>query len=442
MKESHEKNLFDSEISNFAHAVKSVCDHTKIKSKELCHIINCHFITDYVMNGAYIKHKETIPYKYAVSNDLVPMADHDYSPKNEYRLSVCPKPSPGIDRYSRHLYGLNEFIFYEPKVSSEPVLKRDNIKFWRFNDEKDFQSLSWVYFIEKKNLKKFYKYSLTIKQRGKKIDPPILPKGMLQEIYDNSIGFLLGGRDSKSLYEEYNIPFKRGLLLCGKPGSGKTLTLKWLKYLCQKHDFAYKIVTMPQYERTRQNGDIKEIFTLHKNKPGIIFFDDMDVMVQSRASGKSGDLQTFLTNLDGINGNEGVVYIFTTNFVKELDGAFVRPGRIDLFLTFKEPSKSLRTRFIKEKFNTKMLEVIDLEKMIEKTNDRTFAEIEEIRKLIALELIKNKKIDVDNIFNLFEKHRKDFEAREEFGFNKLSEDDSELGEDPFYPSECEPEQDF
>jgi hypothetical protein len=203
---------------------------------------------------------------------------------------------------------------------------------------------------------------------------------------------------------------------------GKTLTCKWLRQLCVRHKLAYKIVTLETYRRARERGTLKNLFKLPEGKRGIVFFDDMDQAVKSRESGNV-EVCNFLTALDGIDSTEGVVFIFTTNYVEELDQAFVRPGRIDVFMPFRKPSRQLRQTFIEKTFSPDLLDKISTDDVLDKSNEYTFAELEEIRKLLCLAMIDGEEISVDKTFELYNKHRQDFKDRADFGFNqKLSED--------------------
>lgn len=202
-----------------------------------------------------------------------------------------------------------------------------------------------------------------------------------------------------------------------------TLTCKWLRYLCQKHNLGYKIVTMPQYDRARANDQVASLFKMPKSQPGIIFFDDMDVMVKDRKTSSNFELQTFLSQLDGIIPSEGVVYIFTTNYVQELDPAFVRPGRIDLFLTFRTPSEALRREFIEKTFHAELLKLIDVDDFLKRTDEFTFAELEEVRKLLSMDFIRDNAISVENTFSVFNGHRKEFEDRAAVGFNQKMDEE-------------------
>lgn len=206
--------------------------------------------------------------------------------------------------------------------------------------------------------------------------------------------------------------------------TGKTLTCKWLREECIKHNLLYKVVTMEDYRGAGARSNIRSLFKLPAKKSGIIFFDDMDAMVQNRkVAGNSGELSTFLSELDGLETVDGVVFIFTTNYIKELDAAFVRPGRIDLWLQFSEPTEALRRKFIVQKFQPELLvNDITIEELITKTNEYSYAEIEEIRKLFCFDLINGKSLSLESTFAVFDKHRKDFADRAAVrGFSQLEE---------------------
>jgi SpoVK/Ycf46/Vps4 family AAA+-type ATPase len=129
--------------------------------------------------------------------------------------------------------------------------------------------------------------------------------------------------------------------------------------------------------------------------------------------------------MDGIYPTEGVVFVFTTNEIAELDEAFVRPGRIDLWLPFSTPGDKLRTTFVKERFHKRMLEVLDVDDVVNRTKDYTFAEMEEIRKLFAMDLINEKELSADKTFKLFNRHRNEFQDRLKLGFNQMEDNDED-----------------
>jgi intein/homing endonuclease len=207
-----------------------------------------------------------------------------------------------------------------------------------------------------------------------------------------------------------------------------TMTCKWLRNLAIEHGFYHRVITLEEYEDVRRHGSVRQLFTPPRNRSAIVFFDDLDVMIKDRKTGNY-EILPFLTNMDGIYPTEGIVFVFTANEMVELDEAFVRPGRIDLWLPFSAPGEKLRTQFITERFQQDMLSVLDISDLTERTKDYTFAEMEEIRKLFALDIISHKKLDTGRTFRLFDRHRNEFQDRIKLGFNQMEEDDGDWDED-------------
>lgn len=319
--------------------------------------------------------------------------------------------------------------------------KNKTIRFWKWIGSQDYYLFggSSAYFVHKDDVLAFTFFIKRSQRQNKhKAEIPILPSQMLEEIYKNSVGFLLKGRDEQEKYKKYRISYKRGILLSGKPGCGKTLSCRWLRELCEQNNLAFRVISMEDYREALQRGRVRSLFKLRGKRSGIIFFDDMDIMVKDRKKGgDSQELSTFLSELDGIDPADGVVYVFTTNYMEELDEAFVRPGRIDLWLPFNLPSAKLRRKFIERRFNDEIKEVIDVDDMLKRTKDYSFAELEEIRKLFCMDLIDDKPVDVKEVFKIFDRHRKDFAERGTMGFSSLKKDEEEdnevyLDDDEFF----------
>ena len=209
---------------------------------------------------------------------------------------------------------------------------------------------------------------------------------------------------------------------------GKTMTCKWLRNLAMERDYFYRVVTLEEYEHTRQHGSVRQFFVPPNNKPAIVFFDDLDVMVKDRKSGNM-EIMPFLTNMDGIYPTDGIVFVFTSNQLEDLDEAFVRPGRIDLWLPFSAPGEKLRTQFVSERFHKHMLSAMKVDDVVKRTDEYTFAEIEEIRKLFAFDIIAGKELSVQRTFDLFNRHREEFQDRLKVGFTKMEDDDEDWDDD-------------
>src|SRR5207248_4946228 len=184
---------------------------------------------------------------------------------------------------------------------------------------------------------RFYRAAVRAKRESAQPGlPPVLPPEHLETLRQNTIGYL--DRKNLTRIKELGGRAKRGLLLTGPPGNGKTSACRWLWTECVRHGHEYKLVTPDAYQAARGSCNpvaaVKELFSVSRR--GVIFFDDLDIALRDRDTVKETDDQAvFLSALDGIEVNEGVVYVFTTNCGLELiDPAFKRPGRIDLVLQF------------------------------------------------------------------------------------------------------------
>ena len=202
-----------------------------------------------------------------------------------------------------------------------------------------------------------------------------------ERLWQNTIGFLR--RDNSEL-RRFNIPQKRGVLLTGEPGNGKTMACRWLAVQCQRYGLDWESVTMDRYEQARSDNGLHDLF--QPTHPGIIAFDDFDSALHDRKTAHdTRDQSTFLTEMDGLSPRTGVVYIFTTNLkVEDLDPALRRPGRIDQVIDFPKPFKEIRQRFIQERWPAEIVSQIDINSVIHKTDELSFAELEELRKLLVM----------------------------------------------------------
>jgi len=405
----------DSETAEYAAVIKTICDNYDIKQEDICQFRAIHEIADAIgEDTAEVKKIKTVPVHLILPPQLAPQGGSNF-------LQLHIRPTPDFER--RGSLGLHEY---------QLIMLDYKIRFWYWAGNREYYPLgAYMLFVEKKDLKPFYRCILTLQnQSEEEVQMPILPGKMLNEIYTNSIGFLQRGKEHREKYTMHHIPYKRGILLSGEPGSGKTMSCKWLKQLCIEEGFSYRVVTPEDYRSAQQRGHVRTLFRLPESNPGILFFDDMDIFVKNRADMESEELRLFLTHLDGIVPANGAVFVFTTNYVKELDPAFVRPGRIDLKLTFKKPSKTLRKRFIETLFHKDILSQIDISDTIEKSDGYTYAELEEIRKLMALDLIDEKKINMTKTFETFALHRKEFEEEAKLGFgHNITETDSYYGDE-------------
>lgn len=149
----------------------------------------------------------------------------------------------------------------------------------------------------------------------------------------------------KNWFHERNLPFRRGYLLHGPPGNGKSSAVRALM-TCRDLS-AY---TLRFFDRNIDDSDLDALFEkAHRHRPSVVLFEDLD-----RAFPKSGEsrtrisLQHLLNCLDGVATGEGIVVVATANEPAVLDSAILRrPGRFDRVIHFPNPDEDLRFEYFR-----------------------------------------------------------------------------------------------
>jgi hypothetical protein len=263
--------------------------------------------------------------------------------------------------------------------------------------------------VDRKNYPQLYKLALHYRRHAEPPSrPPVLAAGQSEQLWQNTIGYL-EPRNLKQI-KEYGGRAKRGLLLVGPPGNGKTMACRWIWEQCRQRGWEWRLVTPDAYRSARSSGTIDELFTV--DRCGIIFFDDMDLAIRDREKGyESDDQSVFLSAMDGISSNEGVVFIFTTNCSLDLiDRAFKRPGRLDVVLHFQPPTVALR-RELMERWHHDIRQSIDLDQAAASTEGCSFAELEEMRNLLVMHYMETSTWDWSWALQQFDVNRHDLANR-------------------------------
>ena len=199
--------------------------------------------------------------------------------------------------------------------------------------------------------------------------PPVMPTGQRDVLWQNTIGFLEPANLKR--LRGYGGRAKRGLLLTGPPGNGKTSACRWVRQEAERRGWEARVVGPDEYQAARRDCNpaeaVRNLFRVTGR--GIVFFDDMDIALRDRDTVKETDDQAvFLAALDGLEVNEGVVYVFTTNCPVDLiDPAFRRPGRIDLTLAFPKPDTDLRRELV-ARWHAEIRAAVDPARVVRETD--------------------------------------------------------------------------
>jgi cell division protease FtsH len=236
--------------------------------------------------------------------------------------------------------------------------------------------------VDRKDYRRLYQAALRCRRDDEPPTvPPVLPQEQMDLLWKNTIGYLEGTNLER--IKQYGGRAKRGVLLTGAPGNGKTMACRWIWEECRKRRWEYRLVTPDNYRSARAHENIEALFSVERR--GIVFFDDMDLALRDREKiQETEDQAVFLSAMDGIAVNEGVVFVFTTNCSLDLiDRAFKRPGRLDVVLHFKAPDAGLRRRLV-ERWHEDIRSHLDLETAVASTDGYSFAEIEELKNLLVM----------------------------------------------------------
>lgn len=162
----------------------------------------------------------------------------------------------------------------------------------------------------------------------------------------------------KDIYTKNNIPFKRGLIFAGEPGTGKTLTGK---VLASSTDATFIWVTADYFDRYSDSTDFKMLLDMAKElAPSILFAEDIDDYLKI-----SGAIDAIKGQMDGLDSLDGVVTILCTNYPEQIPAALIdRPSRFDDVVMFELPNETLRYEILDQ--HAKNLEIDNREEVLKK----------------------------------------------------------------------------
>ncbi|OAL54051.1 proteasome-activating nucleotidase [Pyrenochaeta sp. DS3sAY3a] len=228
---------------------------------------------------------------------------------------------------------------------------------------------------------------------GASWDDVILDPEMKKNLIEDVQGFF----DNQGLYQQFAVPWKRGVILHGVPGNGKTVSIKALMSALYGRDEAIPSLYVKSFEAIRQTEQysIRAIFQKARDMaPCLLIFEDLDSLVND-------DIRSyFLNEVDGLESNDGILMIGSTNHLDKLDPAIAkRPSRFDRKYHFKIPSEAERNLYAeywrKKLANNGSIEFpAELTSIVAKlTEGFSFAYLKELFVMALLSLVRGFKAD-------------------------------------------------
>ena len=224
-------------------------------------------------------------------------------------------------------------------------------------------------------------------------------------------------------YTKMGAKTPRGVLLCGKPGTGKTLIAKAIAGEANVPFISMSGSEFVEMFAGLGASRVRKLFEKAKKvSPCIIFIDEIDAIGSRRTSSSGADtennqtLNQLLVEMDGFDSDQSIIVIAATNRPEMLDEALLRPGRFDRTITIALPDLRGREEILKiHSKNKKLAENVDLKSIAGDTAGFTGAELENILNEAAIiatnkkhEAIKNSDIEdaVKKVTVGLEKHNR------------------------------------
>ena len=204
-------------------------------------------------------------------------------------------------------------------------------------------------------------------------------------------------------YSKMGAKTPRGVLLCGKPGTGKTLIAKAIAGEANVPFISMSGSEFVEMFAGLGASRVRKLFERAKKiSPCIIFIDEIDAIGSRRASNNGADsennqtLNQLLVEMDGFDSDQSIIVIAATNRPEMLDEALLRPGRFDRTINIALPDIKGREEILKiHSKNKKIAEDVDFKSIAGDTAGFTGAELENILNEAAI-IATNKKHDAIN----------------------------------------------
>ena len=201
-----------------------------------------------------------------------------------------------------------------------------------------------------------------------------------------------------SKYKEIGASMPKGILLVGPPGTGKTMLAKAVAGEANVPFFSMSGSEFVEMFVGMGASKVRDLFNQAKEKaPCIVFIDEIDAIGQKRSGGQYGGndereqtLNQLLTEMDGFEGNNGVIILAATNRPESLDPALTRPGRFDRRVPVELPDLQGREAILKvHARKIKVAEDVDYNTIARRASGASGAELANIVNEAALRAVRD-----------------------------------------------------
>lgn len=221
-------------------------------------------------------------------------------------------------------------------------------------------------------------------------DDIILPNGTKEVIISN-IDQMFEMRDD---FEKFGIAVKRGVILYGEPGTGKTRICK-----CLAKDAKYSVLYAMPSDFMNMNG-IRYVCEMAQDlAPCLLIIEDIDWIAQDRSKGNAPFVMELMNKIDGLESFGDIITLGTTNCLDELEEAVKnRPGRFDRLINIGMPDKNCIKKMI-ENFTSKFVlaQDNDIDRLAECCDKLTGAHLKDLCNTAAIYAVKDKSMQGEKL---------------------------------------------
>lgn len=193
------------------------------------------------------------------------------------------------------------------------------------------------------------------------------PEAPIDEVVDEITRFW----DREAKFKQYGLPFKRGILLWGPPGSGKSCTLQLVaREMVKRGGYVVQFTDVERFV-----SGYRVLRAVQPDAPMVVLMEDLDEILKGKTS--SGESR-LLNLLDGIESTHNVVFLATTNFPKSLgDRITNRPSRFDHRIKVPHPAENARRMYLESLVREDDTDPIDVEQYVKDTGGLSLAHVKE-----------------------------------------------------------------